>query len=176
MESKPVLLHGLCISSCLQVPVLCELLCRWTGMWKCSQIILFLPTHFGRGVMEAVETLAKWVLLTSGLTYHVCSLTISWTCRCLRQRQSLLQSPWEMSFLMKQGESLESFFASHSRAHNSAKMFHCSAVQFVGLIWETVSVTWSCANFQLALPLTTDFTLKVITADVLNDPEQRPCS
>lgn len=41
---------------------------------------------------------------------------------------------------------------------------YCYAVQFVGLIWEIVSVTWNCANFQLALRVATDVTLKVITA------------
>lgn len=47
-----------------------------------------------------------------------------------------------------------------------------STVQFFlgGLIWEIVSVTWSCASFQLALCVTTNLTLKVITADFLSHP------
>lgn len=58
-----------------------------------------------------------------------------------------------------------------------------SAVQFVGLIWEIVSVTWNCANFQLALCVATDVILKVITArkkgvitaDFLIYPEHSIC-
>ena len=32
-------------------------------------------------------------------------------------------------------------------------------------------MTWNCANFQLTLCVTTDFTLKVITADFLINPQ-----
>lgn len=65
-----------------------------------------------------------------------------------------------------------SVLTSHLWPHNEENTLHCSAVQFVGLIWEIASVTWNCANFQLALCVTSGFTFRAITADFLIYPER----
>lgn len=71
---------------------------------------------------------------------------------------------WGKYLFLKQIESCTVYLLPSYNYTSRESSLYCHAVQFVGLIWEIVSVTWNCANFQLALCVATDVTLKIITA------------